>query len=127
MAEQDVPCPSHSLPNSGAVSEFQTGARRDSNTGKGLPSRIPPAALRRLARRFEAGEPKYGEWNWRKGMPISNLADSAIRHLWSAMEGDASEDHLAAALWNVVVWIDTSERIERGELPAELDNLPWKG
>ena len=37
------------LPDSGSRSEFTTGAVRDAMSGKGLPSLIPPEAIRRLA------------------------------------------------------------------------------
>jgi hypothetical protein len=117
------------LPDTGSRSEFETGAVRDACAGKGLPSRIPPEAIRRLAKRYEDGEAKYpdadGVPNWMRGIPLSRYFDSAMRHLLAAAEGDTSEDHLAAALFNVAGWIWTEDAIGSGLLPSKLNDLPF--
>jgi len=113
------------LPDSGDRTQFSTGAVRDIGEGKGLPSEIPPIAMLRLAKHCEAGAKKYGIGNFRKGIPLSRLFDSAFRHLLAAAQGDESEDHLAAVLWNVSVWIWTAGELDAGELPAELSDLPY--
>lgn len=100
-----------------------TGSRRDRRPGKGLPHLIPPLALRRLAIHFENGAAKYGVRNWEKGQPLSWFWDSAFRHLLAILEGDESEDHPAAVMWNAACLIDTEDRIKKGELPKELDDL----
>jgi TPP-dependent pyruvate/acetoin dehydrogenase alpha subunit len=112
-----------SLPDSGARSEFETGAVRDAMKGKGRPSLIPIAALRAVARRFEDGAEKYQERNWEKGIPLSRFIDSLYRHLWAYMEGDESEDHLGAIIWNAMCLAQTSEWIEQGLLPDSLDDI----
>lgn len=61
-----------------------------------------------------------------KGMPIGRLCDSMMRHLLAASEGDDSEDHLGAILWNASVWLWTEENVKQGNLPKELDNRPFK-
>ena len=61
-----------------------------------------------------------------KGMPLGRLFDSMMRHLLAAAEGDDSEDHLGAILWNASAWIWTEDRINKGLLPKALDNLPFK-
>ena len=114
------------LPNSGQKKVFQTGSHRDGDVGRGRFHLIPPSALRHLARRFEAGAVAYGDNNWLKGMPLGRLFDSMMRHLLAAAEGDDSEDHLGAILWNASAWIWTEDRINKGILPKELDNLPFK-
>lgn len=117
-----------SLPDSGARTEYETGAVRDSSIGKGLPSNIPPEAIRRLAKRFEAGRAKYPDSdgpNWMKGIPLSHYQDSLMRHTLAAAEGDESEDHLGAVLWNAAGWIWTLDAIESGDLPASLNDLPF--
>ena len=114
------------LPDSGDRTEFATGAVRDIGKGKGLPSEIPPIALTRLARHCEAGAKKYGIGNFRKGIPLSRLYDSAFRHLLAASQGDNTEDHLAAVLWNVSVWMWTDAEISAGRLPADLNDLPYQ-
>ena len=78
------------LPDSGARSEFTTGAVRDASEGKGNPSLIPVDALRAVARRFEDGATKYGRDNWKQGIPLSRYVDSLYRHLWQFMEGDTT-------------------------------------
>jgi hypothetical protein len=111
------------LPDSGERSEFTTGAVRDAMRGKGTPSLIPIAALRAVSRRFEDGAEKYGRSNWTKGIPLSRYVDSTYRHLWQFMEGDKSEEHIGAVIWNVMCLAQTSEWIEQGKLPKELNDL----
>ncbi len=111
------------LPDSGERSEFDTGAVRDAMRGKGMPSCIPTGALRAVARRFEDGATKYGRDNWCKGIPLSRYVDSLYRHLWSYMDGDTSEDHGGAIIWNAMCLVETSEMIKDGDLPAELNDI----
>ncbi len=115
-----------SLPDSGKRTNFGTGAVRDAAEGKGLPSCIPPEAIRRLAVHFEAGSKKYAKNNWMQGIPLSRYSDSLNRHLLAASEGDDSEDHLAACLWNAACWMWTESQIKSGRLPADLDDLPFR-
>lgn len=114
------------LPDTGTRSEFATGAVRDAMYGKGLPSQIPPEAIRRLALRFEDGASKYGLQNWMQGIPLSRYVDALIRHTLAAAEGQTDEDHLGAVLWNAAAWIWTEDQITSGSLPAELDDLCWR-
>lgn len=113
------------LPDSGARTEFVTGAVRDAMTGKGLPSMIPPCAIRAMAKRFEDGASKYGNMNFTKGIPLSRFQDSIMRHLLAWSEGDVSEDHGGAVLWNMAVAMWTLEEIKAGRLPKELNDLPY--
>ena len=113
------------LPDTGTRSEFTTGAVRDAMSGKGLPSQIPPEAIRRLALRFEDGATKYGLQNWMQGIPLSRYVDAIIRHTLAASEGLDDEDHLGAVLWNAAAWIWTEQQIVEGRLPAELNDLPF--
>ena len=114
------------LPTSGEKKVFETGSQRDGDVGRGRYHLVPPEALRCLAKRFEEGGRAYGDSNWMKGMPLGRLFDSMMRHLLAAAEGDDSEDHLGAILWNAAAWIWTEDRIDKGLLPKELDNLPFK-
>lgn len=111
------------LPDSGERSEFSTGAVRDAMSGKGCPSLIPIDALRAVSRRFEDGATKYGRDNWKKGIPLSRYVDSLYRHLWQFMEGDTSEDHGGAVIWNAMCLIQTEKWIAEGKLPNELNDL----
>lgn len=113
-----------SVQDSGERREFSTGSVRDTRTGKGRYDLISPIGLRRLAVHYENGAVKYGDRNWEKGQPLMSYLDSALRHLNTYIAGDRSEDHLAASAWNVFSFMHTQEKIEAGELPAELDDVP---
>lgn len=106
------------------LQSFDTGAVRDVQGDKGLPSLRPVHALNRLDRHMQRGAQKYAARNWEQGIPLSRFADSALRHLDKALAGYDDEDHLAAALWNVACLVDTQERIRARLLPDELDDLP---
>lgn len=112
------------LKDSGQRRQFDTGSVRDIRTGKGRFDLISPIALRRLAVHLENGMTKYGERNWEKGQPLMSYMDSALRHLNVYIEGDRSEDHMAAALWNIHCFIHTEEMINRQLLPGALDDRP---
>jgi hypothetical protein len=110
--------------DSGVREEMPTGSRRDSRAGKGRYDLLPTFGLHRLARHFENGSKKYGDRNWEIGQTLSRLLDSGIRHAFEYLQGQADEDHLAGAVWNLICALDTEERIRRGLLPADLDDLP---
>lgn len=110
--------------DSGKRQLFKTGSVRDLSEGKGRYDLLPTRAIRRLADLYENGAKKYGDRNWEKGQPLARMIDSAIRHLFKALEGQIDEDHLTACAWNVLGIIEIQERIEEGLLPSSLDNLP---
>lgn len=114
------------LPDSGERRTFITGAVRDAAPGKGLPSEIPPIAIRKIAARFESGAIQYGRGNCRKGIPLSSYYESIMRHLLAWAEGQTDEDHLGAMGWNYAMAAWTEQEIQAGRLPAELDDLPFR-
>jgi hypothetical protein len=97
------------MDDSGARMVYGDGAMREPTTGKGRFDLISPFALDRLAHWYEAGAKKYADRNWEKGMPFNRTIDSALRHLNRWMRGDRSEDHLAAAAWNVFAMLHFEE------------------
>ncbi len=111
------------IKDSGEREKFDTGSVRDTRTGKGRYDLLPTRAIRRVAKHFEAGAVKYGDRNWEKGQPISRYLDSGLRHLFTHLEGQRDEDHLAAAAWNILAAIETDERVISGQLPKELNDL----
>jgi len=117
------------LNDTGHRVEMPTGALRERATGKGRFDAISPIALERLALHMELADIKYrqggGCRNWEKGMPLSWYEDGAKRHLNQWRLGDRSEDHLSAALWNVMCLIHTEEMIHAGHLPVELADIPF--
>jgi hypothetical protein len=114
----------YTLPDSGSRQQFDTGAHRDIQQGKGRYDLLPPFAIQRVAIHFEDGALKYNDRNWEKGIPLTRFYDSAKRHLDKHAQGEDSEDHLAAAAWNIMCMMDTEERIAKGILPSSLDDRP---
>lgn len=104
--------------------KYNTLALRGNSDGKGRYDLIPTKALRRIAIHYENGGKKYGDRNWEKGVPLSRYLNSAIRHLYQVLEGQNDEDHEAAAVWNIMGFMETKDRINLGLLPKELDDLP---
>jgi hypothetical protein len=104
--------------------DFSSGAKRDSNLGKGAYELISPLALARLAKVYERGAVQKGARNWEKGFPMSRGMQSAIRHIFQYLEGMRDEDHLAQAAWNLFAVLHFEECIERGTLPKSLNDLP---
>ena len=96
--------------DSGDRTQFTTGAVRDMHHGKGRCDLLPPLALLRLARHFENGAVKYGDRNWEKGIPCSSFIDSTLRHIFKYMSGQTDEDHLIAAVWNLMCLAETEEK-----------------
>ena len=112
------------IKDSGQHVEHSTGAKRDSDTGRGAYELISPIFINRLAKHLEAGAEKYDPRNWEKGIPIARCFRSALRHIWQALAGYTDEDHLAAAACNLMFIMHTREMIRRSNLPANLDNVP---
>ena len=109
--------------DSGKREDFDTGARRDTQTDKPRYDLVPVTALKRVADLYARGAVKYGENNYQKGMPFSRVYASLFRHLIQFREGDTSEDHLAAVAWNAFALMLYQDMIEKGTLPEELDDL----
>ena len=108
-----------SISDSGNRREFETGAVRDIEEGKGRCDLLPAVAILRLAKHFEMGAVKYGEHNWQKGIPIHSYIDSSVRHLMKYLDGQTDEDHLCAATWNLVAAMWTEEKMpEMQDIPT---------
>jgi hypothetical protein len=86
--------------DSGKRQEFETGARRDIQTGKGRYDLLPKCAIHRYAQLLERGAEKYGDHNWEKGIPSSRYMSSLLRHAFQYANGERDEDHAAAVLFN---------------------------
>ena len=63
--------------------------------------------LLEVAKHFEEGALKYGDNNWRKGIPVRCYIDSAIRHYLKFLRGDRDEPHDRAFCWNILCCIWT--------------------
>ena len=113
----------HQIVDSGKREDFDTGSVRDTDDGKGQPSRLSTIALRELAQHTQNGLQKYGDRNWEKGQPLTRYIDSLNRHIWKIQEGANDENHYAAVLWNAMALLHTKRLTERGALSIELDDL----
>jgi hypothetical protein len=91
----------------------ETGAIRSDASGKGRLDLLPPWAVLRLAKHFEAAS-----------TGAEGLISSALRHLLQYLGGDRSEPHEVSAAWNVMVLLETVHRVESGLLPSELMDIP---
>ncbi len=109
--------------DSGERRTFDTGSVRDMSAGKGRFDLMPVYPLMRLAQHYENGATKYDARNWEKGQPLGAYLDSAIRHTLKLLAGWRDEDHAAAAIWNLMSFIQTQRWIEQGKLPKTLDDL----
>jgi hypothetical protein len=49
---------------------------------------------------YARGAKKYGDRNWQKGIPDERVYASLLRHAYAAIQGDITEDHLAAVVFN---------------------------
>ncbi len=104
--------------------ESPTGSVRNNRSGKGRYDLLPGRATHELAVHFEGGASQHGDRNWEKGQPLSWYLDSGLRHTFQVLAGDTTENHAAAAAWNLMCFMETRARIQAGLLPAELDDLP---
>lgn len=115
---------SYSLKLGDKSQQFSTGAQRDGEQGKPRLELISPVFLDRLGMLLAAGASHYGARNWEKGMPLSRLLSSAMRHLNQTLDGQEDEDHPIQCVFNLMAYVHTLHRIRTGSLPAELDDMP---
>lgn len=90
------------IKDSGKRTEFETGAKRDIQHGKGRMDLLPWYGIIEVSKHCEEGADKYGEHNVDRGIPLHSLCDSAARHLAKFIAGEMDEDHLRAAAWNLL-------------------------
>tara|TARA_R100001015_G_C4632962_1_gene197245 strand:+ start:3546 stop:3902 length:357 start_codon:yes stop_codon:yes gene_type:complete len=109
--------------DSGKREAFDTGSVRDTREGKGRYDLLPSHAIFLVARQFEEGAIKYGNRNWEKGQPLSRYVDSALRHLFKHLGGHTDERHDVAAAWNCLALLETKHKIDKGDLPKDLDDI----
>ena len=116
----------YKIKDSGERAQFESGAVRDIQDGKGRFDLLPWDAIQALAVHYQKGCLKYGDRNWEKGIPVSRYLDSAGRHYAQFVMGADDENHLIASIWNLVSCYATILRIQNGNLPEELYDMPKK-
>jgi hypothetical protein len=77
----------------------------------GLQYLLAMAGLLDVAKVGDFGARKYGQWNYRKGMPWMKLAGSCSRHLmyWTLGEDNDTESklpHLAHLIYDALMLLD---------------------
>lgn len=60
---------------------------------------------------YEDGANKYGENNWKKGMPLNCYLDSGIRHYLKTLRKDNDEPHYRGFVWNMLGALWTIDNI----------------
>lgn len=81
---------------------------------------ISPLAIKELALVLENGAKKYGDNNWRKGMPWTQVIASLKRHLHSFESGEDRDPesgllHLGHAMCNIMFLIDYYQSFPQGD------------
>lgn len=84
------------------TSKFGTGAVRSKDAESTRYDLVSPIGLAAVAETCAEGAGKYGDFNWEKGMPVHDLLNHGIRHIYLYLSGDRSEPHLAHAAWNLL-------------------------
>ena len=90
--------------------EFSTGAVRSADVDEERWDLISPIGLQALARTYAEGARKFGAANWENGMPVTDLLNHGIAHIYKFLAGDRSEDHLGHAAWNILGAIHSLEK-----------------
>lgn len=111
--------------------EFTTGARRDTAEGKQSVWRGMWEAFFKIADIHDHGDLEYGEGNWRKGQPASQVFSSLQRHLIAWFTGEDYDKksklyHLLHAGWNMLFLIHMFV-IYRGHYEELDDRMTFKG
>lgn len=105
------------------IKKFSTGAVRSKDKDHVRYDLLSPIGLRRYAETMKEGADKYSDFNWEKGMPVSDLLNHAIDHIYAYLSGERLtdeqrklesadkpfEDHLAHAAWNLMAALHSEE------------------
>lgn len=89
--------------------EYDTGAVRSADCNDVRYDLISPIGIAALARTYAEGAKKFGAFNWENGMPVTDLLNHAIAHIFKFLGGDRSEDHLGHAAWNLLGAVHSME------------------
>lgn len=98
------------MPDNEARHLFETGAVRSADRDEERWDLISPIGLKALARTYAEGAAKFGAANWENGMPVTDLLNHGISHIYAFLSGDRTEDHLGHAAWNILGAIHSLEK-----------------
>jgi hypothetical protein len=124
LKEGDGNCPERHPPKKAepVTAKFGTGAVRSASVENFRYDLVSPIGLREVARTCAEGAAKYSDFNWEKGMPVHDLLNHAIAHVYAFLSGDRSEPHLGHAAWNLLAAIHSHElwpHLNEGHLRAD--------
>lgn len=70
-----------------------------------------PNMMLEVSHLYEDGALKYGENNWKCGMPLKCYIDSGTRHYLKTLRGDNDEPHYRGFVWNLLGALWTIENV----------------
>lgn len=105
---------------------YSSWAKRENKIGKTRWDLIPIPELKRVAELYTRGAEVYGDRNWENwDIEYAEKAKaSAFRHFYQFMEGDRSEDHMAAVVWNMFT-IEALKRIVNERASNIVNPVGW--
>jgi len=109
LVEEARPSRVARTPRPGVTEKFGTGAVRSDAVEEFRYDLVSPIGLREVARACAEGAAKYSDFNWERGMPVHDLLNHAIAHVYAFLSGDRSEPHLGHAAWNLLSAIHSHE------------------
>jgi len=103
--------------------EFNSGALRDDDTTKpDFIETISWTAFRKFGEYMTGKKKRYGQGNFKKGIPIESYEQSLVRHLQKYLENkyedgtcEVEEDHLSAMVFNIFGILHEQERKIKNE------------
>ena len=80
------------------------------NKGKLKWSLVDWKSLEPMVRVLEMGAEKYAPYNWTKGMPVTEVSESLLRHMFAYLDGEDTDpesgiEHLGNVMCNVMFLI----------------------
>lgn len=80
------------------------------NEGKLKWSLIDWKSLEPMVRVLEVGAEKYTPYNWQKGMPVTQISESLLRHMFAFLDGENTDaeskiEHLGHVMSNAMFLI----------------------
>lgn len=103
------------------VRTFESGAIRDAdNTKEDYGETISWTAFKRYAQFMTRQKAKYGEGNFKLGIPVKSYEQSLLRHVQKYMENKYEQgtvevdfDHLSAMVFNIFGIMHEEERVRK--------------
>lgn len=105
------------MEESGLHKSYSSGMVRSDDKGKPRYDLIPTWFLTDLAHHYGLGAKMFGENNWQKSDTVEELQRfkaSAWRHFVQYLNGEDDEDHLCAAVFNMIAVKFIKDKVRTG-------------